>query len=65
MEKLKYIPFNLFWCLGTFIFIFIATLELPLYSNFWISIVVYMLDVKQSTDNDYLLDKIKKLEEEE
>ncbi len=66
-EILKYIPFNLFWCLSTlgleFLLLHLIWKELTLFECITLSLIVYLYDVKQSSFNDYLVDKIKELEE--
>lgn len=65
-EKLKYLPFNFFFCLSSWVvpFLFITTWTTV---NIWlaaaISFYIYLMDVKQSSENEYLEEKIKKLED--
>lgn len=65
-EKLKHLPFNLLFCLpswiGTFMLITIFT-EVDFWIATMISFYFYLLDVTQSSENDYLEERIKKLED--
>lgn len=66
-SKLKYIPFNFFWCLFSFIFPFFILTEILEFGNFESSIVsfyIYLLDIRHQSDMDYLSERIKGLESE-
>lgn len=65
-EKLKHLPFNLFWCISSFIlpfFILTEMAEMNTLASIGIASCIYFLDVKGQTDIDYLSEKIKKLED--
>ena len=65
-EKLKLLPFNFFFCLTSW---FVPFLLITTWTdvNTWlavgISFYIYLMDVGQATTNDYLEEKIKKLED--
>lgn len=65
-EKLKYLPFNIFWCILSFIvpfFILTEMTQINILASIGIALYIYFLDVKEQTDIDYLSEKIKKLED--
>jgi len=65
-EKFKHLPFNLFWCVTSFILPFFILTEMAnmnTLASIGISFYIYFLDVKWQTDTDYLSEKIKKLED--
>lgn len=60
-EKIKHIPFNILWCIGSFFIpmhVFDIMLDVGLLPSIIISLYIYILDVKHTTDTDYLLEKI-------
>lgn len=62
-EKIKHIPFNILWCIGSFLVpmcVFDMMLDVGLLPSIIISGCIYMLDVIHTTDTDYLLEKIEK-----
>ena len=65
-EKLKHLPFNFFFCLTSWLVPFLLITTLTDF-NTWlaagISFYIYLMDVIQASTNDYLEEKIKKLEE--
>ncbi len=61
-SKLSYLPFNLFWCMGTFVFGLLVTVNLDLLSQIGISLLIYSIDVRSACAEDWLNDRIKKLE---
>lgn len=64
-EKLKYLPSNIFSCLTSFsVPFFILTLfpEIKMSLVIGISLYTYLKDVAQSSQNDYLEQKIKDIE---
>ena len=65
-EKLKHLPFNFFFCLSSWFvpFLLITTwTTVNVWSAAGISFYIYLMDVRQSSENDYLEEKIKKLED--
>jgi hypothetical protein len=63
--KLKYLPFNLFWCVPSFFITFailIEVLKLGLFESSIVAIYVYLLDVKNQGDIDWLSERVEKLE---
>lgn len=65
-QKLKYVPFNFFWCISSFFipfFILMEVADFRIFESSIISIYVYLLDVMKQTDMDYLNERIKNLEE--
>lgn len=66
-EKLKHLPFNIFWCASSFIlpfYILTETAQMNTVASVGISLCFYLLDIKGQTDTDYLSERIKKLEDE-
>jgi hypothetical protein len=61
-EKLNSIPFNLFWCLSTLSISYVVLSLMSVNYPFYLAFVIYLIDVKYSSNNDYLEDKIKNLE---
>lgn len=65
-EKLKHLPFNFFFCLSSWFvpFLLITTwTTVSVWLAAGISFYIYLMDVRQSSENDYLEEKIKKLED--
>ncbi len=65
-EKLKHLPFNFFFCLSSWFtpFLLITTCtEINTWLAAGISFYIYLMDIRQSSENDYLEEKIKKLED--
>ena len=65
-EKLKHLPFNFFFCLSSWFapFLLITTwTNVSVWLAAGISFYIYLMDVRQSSENDYLEEKIKKLED--
>jgi len=65
-EKLKHLPFNLFWCLSSGVmpfFVLKAFTDISIIPILVISFYLYLLDVKETTNVDYLEEKIKKLQD--
>ena len=65
MNKLKYLPFNLFWCIPIFFITFAIlteVLKFGLLESSVVAIYVYLLDVKNQSDIDCLSERIEKLE---
>lgn len=65
-EKLKFLPFNLFLHIPTFIFIHYLLNDLAKIDNFTslgFAFCIYLNVVAHSTEIDYLSDRIKKLED--
>lgn len=60
-SRLKYLPFNLFWCLhwGVSVFLSIWLVTDNIKISILFSIMFYIYDVKQETDRDELKDLIK------
>jgi hypothetical protein len=64
-NKLKYVPFNFFWCLSSFVFpFFILTeiLSIGIVESSMVSFYIYLLDIRHQSDMDYLSERIKNLE---
>jgi hypothetical protein len=67
-EKLKHLPFNLFFCLTSWVipFLLITTwTDINTWLAAGISFYIYLMDVGQVSTNDYLEEKIKKLEDKQ
>ena len=65
-EKLKHLPFNFFFCLTSWFvpFLLITTwTDVNTSLATVISFYIYLMDVAQASTNDYLEEKIKKLED--
>ena len=65
-DKLKHLPFNLFWCASSFIVPFFILIDVGQFNtpvSILIAFYIYFLDVKGQTDTDYLSEKIKNLED--
>lgn len=65
-SKLKYVPFNLFWCAPSFLFpmfILVDMLNFDLLESSLAALYVYLSDVKNQSDIDYLTERIKKIED--
>jgi len=65
-EKLKYLVFNLFFCVTSWFIPFLLITEFISIDTWMaavISFYIYLNDVMQSTKNDYMEEKIKKLED--
>lgn len=61
-SKIHYLPFNLFWCIGTFIIAFMLTWYLDPLHQLGISLLLYSIDVRAACAEDWLNDRIKELE---
>jgi hypothetical protein len=64
-DKLKHVPFNLFWCISSFLipfFFLIKVTTFDTFNSFLIALYVYSLDVRNQTDMDYVTEKIENLE---
>jgi hypothetical protein len=64
-QKLKYVPFNFFWCISSFFipfFILVDMLNFDLLESSLAALYVYLSDVKNQSDIDYLTERIKKIE---
>lgn len=64
-EKLKHLPFNLIFCVSSFIlpFIFVSVfLTVDTHIAYIIAFYIYLNDVRISSQSDYLEEKIKQLE---
>lgn len=65
-DKLKHLPFNLFWCLSSGLapfFILKIFTDMNIIYILLISVYMYLQDVKEITNIDYLEEKIKKLQD--
>jgi hypothetical protein len=65
-EKLKYVPFNLFWCASTFIvsfFILTQILNFGTLESSMVALYIYLTDVRNQTDVDDLSERIRELED--
>jgi hypothetical protein len=65
-EKLKHLPINFFFCISSWLIPFSVIINLTsidVWLAVGISFYIYLNDVKQSSENDYLEEKIKKLED--
>jgi hypothetical protein len=65
-EKLKFLPFNLILCLTDWILPFLILTQLTsldIYLSILISTYIYLNNVVQTCNNDYLEARIKKLED--
>jgi len=66
-DKLKLLPFQLFWCATSFVLPFVALstfMDVKIMYSLLISFYIYLSDVTQSCNNEYLENRIKKLEED-
>lgn len=66
-EKRKHLPFNFFWCWTSWFvpFAICASLvKLDIWISILISTYVYLTDVFNTTDKDYLEERIKELEDQ-
>lgn len=66
-ERRKHLPFNLFWCVGSFILPFVILSELAqinTLASIGLAFYIYFLDVTHQTNFDYLREKIDKLEDD-
>jgi hypothetical protein len=64
-DKLKYVPFNLFWCISSFLVPFVLASQILTFDNLdsaLVALYVYLLDVRNQTDMDYVTEKIENLE---
>lgn len=61
-SKISYLPFNLFWCIPTFVMSFYFTWNLDVWHQMGISLLFYSIDVRASCAEDWLNDRIKELE---
>jgi hypothetical protein len=67
-DKLKYVPFNLFWCSSSFLIPFVLASQILNFDNFdciLVGFYVYFRDVINQTDIDYLSNKVKNIEEKQ
>jgi len=65
-SKLKYVPFNMFWCVTSFIFplfILMEILNFGLLESSMVALYVYLLDVRNQSELDYLSERVKELED--
>jgi len=65
-DKLKHMPFNLFWCLPTFIvsfFILTEILKFGTLESSMVALYIYLTDVRNQTDVDDLSERVKDLED--
>jgi hypothetical protein len=61
-SKISYLPFNLLWCIGTFVFCFLVTWNFDFQTQFGLSLLAYSIDVKAACAEDWLNDRIEELE---
>ena len=64
-DKLKYVPFNLFWCISSFLVPFVLASQILTFDTLdsaLVALYVYLIDVRNQTDMDYLTNKIESLE---
>lgn len=64
-DKLKYVPFNLFWCISSFLVPFVLVSQILTFDTLdsaLVALYVYLIDVRNQTDMDYLSEKIESLE---
>lgn len=62
-SKLSFLPFNLLWCIGTFVTIFfLASVELNTVQSLVIAFSAYIFDVKCACNHDWLEHRIELLE---
>ena len=64
-DKLKYVPFNLFWCISSFLVPFVLVSQILTFDTLdsaLVALYVYLIDVRNQTDMDYLTNKIESLE---
>ena len=63
-DKLKYVPFNLFWCISSFLVPFVLANQILTFDNLdsaLVALYVYLIDVRNQTDMDYLSEKIENI----
>ena len=64
-DKLKYVPFNFFWCISSFLVPFVLASQILTFDTLdstLVALYVYLIDVRNQTDMDYLSEKIESLE---
>lgn len=65
-RKIKHLPINFLFCISSFLspfFLISSFTEINIYLATVISFYIYLTEVKQSCENDYLDERIKYLEE--
>lgn len=64
-KKLHYVPFNMFFCISSFLLpmVVLSFIPIDLWESVAISLYIYLKDVQYESQNDYLEAKIKKLED--
>jgi hypothetical protein len=63
-DKLKYVPFNLFWCTSSFLVPFVLASQILTFDTLdsaLVALYVYLIDVRNQTDMDYLSEKIENI----
>lgn len=64
-DRLKHLPFNFFWCLTSFLGVFVilnSFANLPLIACVLIAFVTYLIDVRITTDFDCVDDRMERME---
>ena len=67
-DKTKYYKFNLWWCLPTLlgtIGLLVFPFDFPLINSISFALIFYAIDVRFSSEIDWLDDRLKKFEEKE
>lgn len=61
-SKISYLPFNILWCIPTFMAAFFFTWSFDIWHQLGISLLIYSIDVRSACSEDWLNDRVKNLE---